>query len=185
VASCGFSRAVTIEPWPAQGLEVVLEADAAERRALCRRFDLLDLRAFTASGRLERADDGREIRFSGRFEADVVQACVVSLEPVASRVAATVERRYRRVEAAALEAWPEPEILLDPEAVETEPLAAPTIDLGEVLAEELGLALDPYPRAEDAYARLPELGPDVSIGRAEPSRNPFAVLHELQDKRAR
>jgi hypothetical protein len=54
-----------------------------------------------------------------------------------------------------------------------------------VVAEELALALDPYPRLDDAYARLPELGPDVSLGEGEVTDGPFAVLEQLEVKRRR
>ena len=43
----------------------------------------------------------------------------------------------------------EGEVEIDPEAEVPEPLADDQLDLGEVLAEELSLALDPYPRSPD------------------------------------
>lgn len=183
-----FVRRVVVEPWPEGGLSVELQADAGERSALARRFDLVELGALAASGRLERAADGREIRFRGQLMADVVQTCVVSLEPVATRILEPIERSYRRL--APGEELPQAaEVLVDPEAVEAEPLPGASIDLGEVLAEELGIALDPYPRRGDAYEQLPELGPDASLDgpEADPAASPFAPLAMLydHDKRAR
>jgi uncharacterized metal-binding protein YceD (DUF177 family) len=68
---------------------------------------------------------------------------------------------------------------------DVEPLRGTQIDLGEMLAEELALALDPYPRAPDADILVSEaLGPNISFGSAEPD-SPFAALEQLQDKRAR
>lgn len=174
-----FDRHVVIEPWPEGGLEIALEATAAERRLLARRFDLIELPSLTASGSLERTADGRELGFRGELRAEVVQSCVVSLDPVASRIQEPIERRYRRL--APGEALMGPELLVDPEAAEVEPLRATSIDLGEVVAEELGLALDLYPRARGAYERLPALGPDVSLGDAERPASPFAVLEDLYD----
>lgn len=178
-----FSRSVTVEPWPDGGLEVDLQANAAERRALAARLELLELRSLRGRGRLERLGDGAEIGFRGRLEAEVVQPCTVTLEPVASTVVAPVERRYRPSAVGA--PGPDPAELVDPDEVEVEPLAGPAIDLGEVLAEELALSLDPYPRVEDPYALLPDLGPDVTIGQEQPAASPFAVLRELHQKRAR
>jgi uncharacterized metal-binding protein YceD (DUF177 family) len=170
-----LDRQVVIEPWPEGGLDVELEATAEERSSLARRFDLVELRSLSASGRLER--DGRDLCFRGQLQAEVVQSCVVSLEPVASRIQEPIERRYRRL--APGEALLEPGLLADPQAAEVEPLRGTSIDFGEAVAEELGLALEVYPRAGDAYERLPALGPDVSLGDAEPPASPFAVLEEL------
>lgn len=178
-----FSHAVTVAPWPEGGIAVDLAAGPAERAALAARFGLLEITALAGRGRLERAPDGREIRFRGRLEAEVVQSCVVSLEPVATAVAEAVERRF----------WlgpdpvPEPDVDdADADAVELEPLAGDTIDLGEVIAEELLLALPPYPRADDAYALLPPLDADVTFGTdAEPARQPFAALRALYEERTR
>jgi uncharacterized metal-binding protein YceD (DUF177 family) len=175
--SSELEREVLIEPWPEGGLGIELEATAQERSSLARRFDLVELRSLSASGRLER--EGCELRFRGRLQAEVVQSCVVSLDPVASRIEAPIERRYRRL--APGEASQELELLVDPEAAEVEPLRGTSIDFGEAVAEELGLALELYPRADDAYERLPALGPDVSLGDALPPASPFAVLEDLYD----
>jgi uncharacterized metal-binding protein YceD (DUF177 family) len=174
-----FARHVVIEPWPEGGLEIELEATAEERRSLARRFDLVDLPLLKASGRLKRTSDGLELCFRGQLQAEVVQSCIISLEPVANRIQEPIERRYRRV--APGDALLEPELLVDPEAAEVEALRGTSLDLGEVVAEELGLALDPYPRAGDAYDRLPPLGSDVSLGEAERPPSPFAVLEDLYD----
>jgi hypothetical protein len=40
--------------------------------------------------------------------------------------------------------------VIDPLADEPEPLEGDRIDLGEIVAEELALAIDPYPRAPGA-----------------------------------
>lgn len=184
-----LARRVVIEPWPEGGIEFELEADPEERAALARRFDLLELRSLTAHGALERSADRREIRLRGQLMADVVQTCVVSLEPVAATVSAPFERRYFRL--ARGEELPEPDETIDlqDEEAEIEPLRTGSIEIGEVLAEELGLVLDPYPRRPDAYEQLPELGPHVSLGEPEPepAESPFAALGQLYhpDKRAR
>ena len=61
-----------------------------------------------------------------------------------------------------------------------------TLDLGEMVAEELALALDPYPRAADAGALVSaRLGPNISFGAAEPPETPLAALAQLQHRRAR
>ncbi|MGH6914814.1 MAG: YceD family protein, partial [Geminicoccales bacterium] len=68
---------------------------------------------------------------------------------------------------------------------EIEPLSGPRIDLGEIFAEELGLALEPYPHAPGAYALAArDLGPHAGLGASGPVDTPFAALRELKEKRA-
>jgi uncharacterized metal-binding protein YceD (DUF177 family) len=173
-------RRVVVDPLPEGGLEVELAADAAERQALRRRLDLLELEALRAHGHIQR--HGKELRLIGELEAVVAQTCVVSLDPVRSRLTEPFERRWLLPGAGPA---PETDELVDPEAVDVEPLEGAVIDFGAVVAEELALALDPYPRLEDAYARLPELGPDVSLGEGEITDGRFTVLEQLEVKRRR
>lgn len=177
-----FSRAIVIDPWPQGGVAIELEAQAAEREALARRFAVLEVSRLGGRGRLERSDDGREIRFFGRIEAEVVQTCVLSLEPVRTSIEEPIERRYWIGPGAP----PEPDAdVVDPDEEDVEPLPGGTIDLGEVLAEELALALEPYPRAAGAAPPVSEAAAGISLDgpEREPADNPFAVLHQIHNKR--
>ena len=182
-----LSRRVVIEPWPHGGVAVDLSADSVERRSLAERFGLLELRALRGHGRLERR--GAELVLQGWLEADVVQECVVSLEPVPARIRQPVERRYRLggARAAALARFePRGVMILDDEDAEVEPVIGREIDLGEAFTEELGLALDPYPRACGAAAlESGALGPHVSVGAEDRPGSPFAALRQWQERSAR
>jgi uncharacterized metal-binding protein YceD (DUF177 family) len=179
---------VAIDPWPDAGVKVNLSADPVELRAIARRFDLAEVRSLHGHGRIERLEEAAELVFRGWLEADVVQTCVVSLEPVPAKIRRPVERRYRpgATRAVALaRLQPSGMVDLDDAEDEVEPLIGREIDLGEALAEELALALDPYPRvAGAAMVETDALGPHVSLGRAEPGK-PFAALRQLQDKHPR
>lgn len=159
-----IARSVVVDPWPSGGIEVALEATPEERRGLAERFDLLRIDSLTGHARLERCGDG-VIRLRGRLEAEVVQACVISLEEVRSTVDEAFECRFTRPgvmvadSAPAGSAWDE----------DVEPLAGAELDVGEIFAQQLALALDPYPRAADAYALVArELEPYIAFGDAEP-----------------
>lgn len=181
-----FSRKLALDPWPDAGIEVHITADVVERAALARRFNLEEVRALRGRGRLERGQDPSELVLRGWLEAEVVQTCVVSLEPVPARLREPVERRYRAERASAGSDRFQPVGALDLDAeAEVEPVIGREIDLGEAFAEELGLALDPYPRAADAAAiEATALGPYVRLGPAEAGK-PLAALRQLQEKRAR
>ena len=182
-----FSRRQVIEPWPGDGVTVDVSADPAERRSLAERFDLLEVRALRGHGRLERR--GAELVLRGWLEADVAQECVVSLEPVPARLRQPVERRYRlggTSDAARAHVEPHGTVVLDDDDAEVEPVIGREIDLGEAFAEELGLALEPYPRAPGASGlECDDLGSYVSVGTEDRPSKPFAALRQLQEKHAR
>ena len=152
----------------AAGREERVVATAAECAALARRFGIPGVGALAATLSLRHDRDGA-IRAEGRLEADVTQACVVSLEPVAQHVSAPLLLRFLPPGAAPDD---DPE---SPDEIETD---GDTLDLGEAVAEQLALALDPYPRRPDAA-----LPPDVTAPpEAEPlaAPSPFAGLARLR-----
>ena len=167
-------------------MSVDVSADAAERRALAARFDLLEVPALRGHGRLERRGD--ELVLRGWLEADVVQECVVTARAGAGTHssadrAALSARRHERGARTRYE--PYGAVVLDDDADEVEPVIGREIDVGEAFAEELGAALDPYPRAPGAALDSSDLGPHVSVGSANRLDEPFAALRRLQEKHAR
>jgi hypothetical protein len=179
-----FSRRLGVEPWPEAGVEVAVTADPVERQALARRFDLVEVAALRGHGKLERRDGAGELVFRGWLDAHVVQSCVLSLEPVAAAISQRVERRYRpRVERSTAPRRPVAVDLDDDDEVAW--LSGREIDFGEVFAEALGLALDPYPRAPGARVVVAEAsGSHVTVGGAVPS-TAFAALERMQDQHPR
>jgi uncharacterized metal-binding protein YceD (DUF177 family) len=190
-----FSRPIARERLGGRVIVEEILATPRERAALARRFGLLGLDLLRATGKIEPADgtDGKGagglLRLSGHLSAELSQACVVTLEPVASRIEEAFTQLY------SLEPGPAPapagaEVVFDPEAEEPpEPLGPGGLDLGEVVAQQLVLALDPYPRAPGA-ALAEALGTSGGAGRgtgaaegAEAAeagpRGGFAVLEAL------
>jgi len=159
LANQAFTRSVVVAPWPSGGIELNLEATPEERRGLAERFDVLRIDSLSGHARLERCGEGM-IRLRGRLAAEVVQACVISLEEVRSTVDESFECRFTRPGAVDADlAWDQ----------DVEPLAGAELDVGEIFAQQLALALDPYPRAADAYALVSrEVGPHIAFGDAEP-----------------
>ncbi len=180
-----FSRVFALEPDMGFGADATLfeiEAEPEERAALARRFDLLSLAAFSAKGRIEVFEGGRSARLEGHIVADVVQACVVTLEPVAAHVEDDFSLLYARdAGAGGRDAnRPTADIAAAPEDDDApEPLAEAGIDVGEAAAECLGLALDPYPRAADADEALAALPTQEE---EEAPASPFAELERLKRK---
>ena len=152
------------------------EIAATEERAdLVERFGLLSLDSLTASFTLKRARKDL-VRVKGHVRAELAQACVVTLDPVPARI-------DERFEVDFLEGV-QPTVAdleLDAEAAEApEPAPDGWVDLGELAAEQLGLALDPYPRKPDATVPAEWKAEPAVEPVADERPNPFAVLEKLK-----
>ena len=169
-----FSRLVGRDTLAEAGSLHEIEADAEERAALARRFGLTALDSLQARVAVAPAAGGALLRLSGNFEAEVVQPCVVTLEPVRSHVTETFEQLYSLEAAAESQAT---EVEVAPEKDDPpEPVGADGIDIGELVAQQLSVALDPYPRAEGAS--LEEAG--LAGGETALEEGPFAALAALK-----
>lgn len=159
---------------------VTLRANAAECAALASRFAIPGVEKLEATLTLM-PESGGVIRVKGRLAADVVQECVVTLEPVAQHVDSPLDLRILPPGTPATDDDPD-----SPDEIETH---GDSVDLGEVVAEQLALALDPWPRAPDA-AIPPELVAESGEEPLEPEAgmddtpagrpNPFAALSRLK-----
>ncbi len=172
-----FSRTVSVESVEDGDVVIDIAADADERAALARRFGLLALDSLTARVDLTPVEAGM-VRIHGVLAADVTQACVITLEPVTSRVEALFERLYGAAageEAGGLVTNADTE---DP----PEPFTDGAVDVGEAIAEQLALELDPFPRAPgaafDGFSNASESVGDDDTGDA----GPFAALARLKEK---
>lgn len=145
-----------------QSHAVTVTATKEECVALALRMGVPAIRSVVCDFRLRRETDAA-ISAQGRLRARVTQTCIVSLDDFAVNL--TEDFRIRFVPAGA-ESDNE-----DPESEDELGYEGVSIDLGEATAEQLGLALDPYPRKPDAA--LPENEPE-----AKP--HPFAALAALR-----
>lgn len=164
-----FNRRVKLDTLDGGRLRRDIDADERERELLARRFGLVSLDRLQASLTLGRVSGGPLVRVEGRLEADVVQRCTVTLEPVAGHVEDSFAELYGP---------PDFKTGSGEEDEMPEPFDGDAIDTGELVAQHLSLALDPYPRAPGA--KVP--GPDRD-GNGGGRRNPFAALETLRKKR--
>ncbi|MDH3473459.1 MAG: DUF177 domain-containing protein [Rhodospirillales bacterium] len=171
-----FSRPLPADRIGAEEVEQAIEATAEERAALARRFDLLALDHLTARLTLRRLEGRPLIRVRGDFEAELTQACVVTLEPVPSRPGGSISLLFSL--APELEGVGG-EVFVDLDAEDPpEPVPPGGIDLGEIVAEQLALALEPYPRAPGAHLETAEWG--GAAPEDEDKASPFKVLASLK-----
>lgn len=152
-----------------------LSATPEERQALARLMGAQAVRKLRFEGRLRPAARGA-LSLEARLGATVVQTCVVSLDPVTTRIDTPVRRLFTPETGA-----PSVEIVVSGlDEDETEPLGD-RIDLGLVAIEALALALPPYPRREGVeLIGSAGLSGDGEPEEAEPT--PFAALASLRAK---
>lgn len=168
-----FSRPVAIDT-VVETAAFSIEASAEEREFLARRLGILAVDRLTAELKLTR-QIGAIVHLGGRFEAEVIQACVVTLAPIKARLAAAIDRRYGP--AAALAETDAEEISLEDEEL-PDPMVDGVIDLGEAVSEQLALEIDPFPRVEGAEFAGYACGPEIPREAA----NPFSALESLFKK---
>lgn len=171
-ATAPLSWWIDVKDLPDEGVALSFEASAEDRARLATHAGILSIDALTAKGEIRPFGGGVEVRL--RLQADLAQACVVSLVPVPAHLDEPILRRY--LVDWQMEPTAERAIEIAPgEEDPAEPLPGERLDLGPVLAEEFILALDPYPRAPEA--KIPD---ELAAGPAAIS--PFAVLKRLKDE---
>lgn len=168
------------------------KADARACAALARRYEIVSVDSLEGEATLVREPDGMTIAVSGHFKAHVTQACVTTLEPVADEIEEDFEgffldesqatsfkrAKKQRSEPESDDFVPdEDEDCVPDERDEPEPVVGGMVDVGELVAQYLSLALNPYPHSEKALESGP-VGDEKDLERP----NPFAVLKDLKTK---
>lgn len=132
------------------GAAVVIEADAGERAALARRFGLGAVESLRAEVTLEAKP--RAIRATGRLVAAIMQPCAISGEDFPVTIDEAVDLRFVEDSARALPEDENAEIELEADDCDEIEFAGEMFDLGEAVAQTLGLAIDPYAEGPNADA---------------------------------
>jgi uncharacterized metal-binding protein YceD (DUF177 family) len=157
---------------PDRGLARVRSASEAERGEIARALKLASLDKLVANYRITSISGGGW-RLAGHLEADVVQSCIVSLEPVPAHIEEAFDVEFWQ-EAPASDSGGDLSVLQGPDM---EPFDGHDIAVGRIVFETLAAALDPYPRKDNASFNWAE--PDNPD---EKKTSPFAVLAKLKGK---
>jgi uncharacterized metal-binding protein YceD (DUF177 family) len=169
-----WSDRVAVEQVPDTGLHRDLKADQAARDGMAELAGLREVLSASASLDVIPAGGGR-FHVTGRVQARIGQACVVTLDPIENDIDEPIDLIF-----APPDQIPELAELVD-EAAESEaevpdppePIENGVIDLGRVATDAMFLAIDPYPRKPDAVFEPLMVEPD-------PEDHPFAALKALK-----
>lgn len=155
------------------------EASEGERAALAARFGISELTSF--SGRFQADIDPHiagGVVVEGEYDANLVQPCRYTLVLVAEQIREQFRVRF-------LPGLPEDELVWDEiDEGDLERLPGDSIDAGEVIAQYLGMSINPYPQKEGTSARDMMPGDDTLLSEEEARKaaSPFASLKKIKDK---
>jgi hypothetical protein len=137
---------------PKNGMPVTIEADEKQRIALAAEHGLDEVKRYHADLLVTSWKSGG-IRVSGTVASDIVQTCVVTLEPIESRIDETVSAVFlpENSKLIPFDLHRSAEVVLDAEGPDSpETFSGDTIDVGSLAEEFFALAIDPYPRKPGA-----------------------------------
>ena len=157
-----------------QPTKVTLEPDANGRLAVAQELDILAVKKLRLTGTLSPLGR-RDWQLDAVLGATVVQACIITLAPVTTRIEEPVIRRYL----ADID-QPGPGEVEMPDDDTLEPLPI-DLDLGAVMIEALALALPPYPRAPGAEIGELTVTEPGALPLSSAEAKPFAGLARLRD----
>jgi hypothetical protein len=167
-----FSRTYDLADLSDAGDEVVIALDAEQRARLAEWAGVDAVDTFEARVSLRRRSAGR-FDYDAALAAEIVQTCVVSLQPVRSHLTLDVSRALHLSKFPA-SAKIAPHELAPASDEGPEEIEDSHYDLAAPLLEEFALAIDPYPRASGVAFEAP--------ADKDATESPFAVLKGLKDR---
>lgn len=166
-----FSRIYPLDQIGSAWRDVSLSADEGECAALASRFALAAVHQLEAKARI--MAEGATIICEGRFSAAVDQLCIATGLPIPVTVEQAIDIRFVPMSVDEGETSEIEISLHDHDIVEHD---GRSVDVGEAVAQSLLLALDPFPRSENAEQTLRAAG---VVGDDEVVSGAFAGLKSL------
>lgn len=175
-----FSYIVALAELKLNQSMITLEANSEQCAALAVRFDLPTIYSLKAN--IIMSDDPIQMR--GKMHGKIDQICVATGEIINCSVEEDITINF--LETPAVDPN-DSEIELEDEDCETIFYKGREIDIGEAIAQSLYLAIDPFPRIEDADAILAKAGViseeemAAKLEQEQQDNNPFSALSQLKN----
>ncbi len=172
-----------IQKLPPSGEKLTIVASPQELEAMTQSTDVESVDELAADLKISRwQKNGAQIR--GKISARVTQLCVVTLDPMTVDIEEPIDRRFllptsqtRKFSDEIIDG----EIVIDPEADDLPDIVENgKIDIWSILTEELNLAIDPFPRSEQAQSITEEpLTENEEMDVDDDTHRPFSDLKSL------
>ncbi|KFB10447.1 YceD family protein [Nitratireductor basaltis] len=147
---------VQVNRLPARGQTVLIELDEKNRQQLAERHDLVAVKTYHAE-LLAKPWKREGVRVSGTLTAEIEQTCVVTLEPMTSRIETEVSGIFipegSRIGRYDIEGG---EIVVEAEGEDIpETFTGDSVNVAQLVEEFFALEIDPYPRKPGASVPEP------------------------------
>lgn len=185
-----WSHIVKVDDITDKPLALSIEPDDAQSTRLVRRLGVLSLDRCEAKLKISR-ETGHMICVEGVIEAQIRQNCVVTLEPVETKVHEDFQAWYADNEQAISLAkvkhdrtvqLGQAEMPILEERDDPESIVDGQIDVGELVTQYLSLGIDPYPHAPGVERAQGDEGESFYEDESPITKNPFAALKDWKDK---
>ncbi|MGB8602772.1 MAG: hypothetical protein WCD42_11320 [Rhizomicrobium sp.] len=167
-------RLINLSDLTMAGSDIDFVAEPEELIRLAEWADLVSVHSFTAKVNLRKLSNQR-FALQADLKAKIEQRCVVSLEPMVTKIAVSVRRELHYADRP-IETGGELTLSAGDDDV-PDTIDTMQYDYCAPLLEEFSLNIDPYPRKVDAGYTVP--GAVSGEGGVNPD-NPFAVLAQLK-----
>jgi uncharacterized metal-binding protein YceD (DUF177 family) len=161
-----------------KGGSFIKEIIATEEQCqkLAERFGLIKLGKFIANLNITRLSSSSLVIVEAVFSANVVQRCVITLDPISADIKGSYVCKYSNN---SIEESSEPVYFDIMSEDPPEPIVDGQFDAGIILSEQLGLELDPFPRSRGgSLDNLSDFKSDTNYEGS--SDNPFGILKNLK-----
>ena len=175
-----LSREMSFENLTSELTEFQFEASADECRALAERLGILVLHHIKVTGVAGRTTAGGDIDLNGKIQAAVEQNCSLTLEPIRADVNTSFNIRFSdRIS----EDTPIGRIEEELGARSLEPMPTGPVDVGEIAAQYLSMAINPFPRTSGVTLDVSALEGVVILSEEDDreARSPFSQLKKIMD----
>jgi uncharacterized metal-binding protein YceD (DUF177 family) len=180
-----FALWMTVEKLGRDPMTFKFDATKAQCVELVSKLDIAGVASCSASGELSRKDGGSQIILKAMFKAEVDQDCVLTLKPVTQKIEEEFVMCYTFSKADTVLEDGE-HVIGSNEDDLPELIVEGKINVVQAVVEQIALALDPYPRAEDAgtsdSADILQQSAATEATKDADVHNPFAGLKDLMNK---
>jgi len=173
-----FRRLIRLDEVGRRDIDVAMVAAPPERRALARRFGVTEITALEAGLKIRRVSSG-VYNLSGAVEAEIIYS---GLE-VAEAIEFSLNEQFDEI-LATPDGWRALEENAIDGEVDAELLTEEFIDMGEIVAQNLSLALDPVLLEVGAFDDG-AITYSSGVGGGDVPEHPFSVLETLRGRQAR
>lgn len=173
----GFSHPLMVADLPKNRARTFdLDLSDGDLAVIVDDLGILDLAKLRFTGEIAFNDQG-EAEVTADLGVTATQACVVTLEPVKTRIDEKITRRF----SPHMEPRADEYQMLEDEDENVDPLTD-VIDLGLILTESIALNLPDFPRVEGAELSQTTFAEDGVTPLEDEDTKPFASLAALKDK---